>query len=386
MPRMKNGQLWPPMKVRKVWRIVRPVVVAGLSVLFAYAIFSSAIEYVVNRYISPVDANDATPIIFEVKKNDSASEIANKLYNALGQEEKGLIANKAVFKIYVDFLGKAQKLQSGTYILSRNMDIAQIVDILCEGNPPPEIVKFKMQEGYTISGLIWALEQAGVVVDEEAFLALCNDADLFEKYKFIAQVEEIEKTSADKRDYLLEGYLFPDTYEVYVDAQPETIINKMLVRFNEIFTDTYIARAQELNMHIDQIITLASIIEREASAPDDFSKVSAVFHNRLREGQKLESCATMQYVLKVNKYVYTEAERAIDSPYNTYLYEGLPVGPISNPGKLAIEAALYPNESFIEKDYRFFCNMNPEETQELAFARTYEEHQQNVDTYSKYWS
>ncbi|MDL2257658.1 endolytic transglycosylase MltG [Eubacteriales bacterium OttesenSCG-928-K08] len=374
---------WLSPKVVKLWRIVRPLVVLAISAGLTYIVFATAYDYVLNRYINPVDVNDATPIEFVVNNNDSASSVATRLANA-GGEERGLISNPTVFKVYVDFVGKADKLKVGTYILSRNMDITQIVDIICEGNPPKQTLMFTVQEGYTIKGILQSLERAEMVVDENAFLEMCNNADAFSKYDFISLVLEEEDVS--KRDYLLEGYLFPDTYEIYVDALPETIINKMLVRFNEIFTDTYIARAQELGMTIDEIVTLASIIEREAKLEDDFKKVSAAFHNRLRAGQNLESCATMQYVLKVNKYIYTDEELATVSPYNTYKNPGLPIGPISNPGKMAIEAALYPNETYIEKDYRYFCNMDLPENEALIFAKTYEEHKKNIEKYSKYWS
>ncbi len=382
MPEEKKKASWPSPTVRKIWRYARPAVVLLTSLAITYGLFSYALNYVLNRYINPVDINDPTPFTLVVDNSDSASRIATKLYEACGEGKPGLISNTAVFKVYVDFVGKANKLKAGTYILSKNMDIPQIVDTICAGNPPKATAKFTVQEGYTISGILWALGQAGMTVDQQAFLALCNNEEAFSKYEFLAL---IEKDQDKPRDYLLEGYLFPDTYEIYIDAQPETIINKMLVRFNEIFTDEYIARAQELGMTIDDVVTLASIIEREASVAEDFPRVSAVFHNRLRAGQKLESCATMQYVLKVNKFVYTNEELATDSPYNTYMYDGLPAGPISNPGKLAIEAALYPNEEFLAADYRYFCNMELPENKALVFARTYEEHIANIEKYSKYW-
>lgn len=369
-------------KMKRIWHFVRPVAVVALSLAITFGIFYKALDYVLNRYIRPVDINNSTPIELVVEKSDSASRVASKLYNACGDGNPGLIANTAVFKVYVDFVGKANKLKAGTYILSQNMDIPEIVDIICEGNPARQTVKFTVQEGFTINGVLWALQQAGVKVDQGEFLKLCNDKQAFSQYEFL---KDIEEKNDEKRDYWLEGYLFPDTYEVYMDASPEDIINKMLIRFNDIFTDEYISRAKELNMSIDDVVTLASIIEREASVAEDFKRVSAVFHNRLNADQKLESCASLQYVLKENKYVYTEEEKATDSPYNTYLHAGLPAGPISNPGKLAIEAALYPDEEYMKEDYRYFCNMDLPENKSLIFARTYEEHLKNIEKYSKYW-
>ena len=180
--------------------------------------------------------------------------------------------------------------------------------------------------------------------------------------------------------------MFPDTYEAYIDAGAETIINRMLLRFNNIFSEEYVTRAQELNMTIDEVVTLASMIEREAAVEGDFAKVSAVFHNRLKAEQKLESCATLQYVHLTNKYEYNAEERATPSPYNTYLYAGLPAGPVCNPGKRAIEAALWPNEEYLSEDYRFFCNMELPRNKALAFAKTLREHEENLSKYRKYWS
>lgn len=147
-------------------------------------------------------------------------------------------------------------------------------------------------------------------------------------------------------------------------------------------------------MTMDQVVTLASLIEREAQVDTDFAKVSAVFHNRLKEGMRLESCASLSYVLNVRKYTFTATELATESPYNTYRNAGLPIGPISNPGKLAIEAALYPNEEFLEEGYLYFCNgklevKNPDGTvthdYALVFDKTYEEHQKHVLEYQQYW-
>ena len=101
---------------------------------------------------------------------------------------------------------------------------------------------------------------------------------------------------------------------------------------------------------------------------------------------KLESCATLNYVTGLDRYTFSKDEREIASDYNTYLNAGLPVGPISNPGAEAIRAALYPNEEYLEEGYLYFCNMNPKETRALAFAKTYEEHEANVEKYRQYWN
>jgi len=129
------------------------------------------------------------------------------------------------------------------------------------------------------------------------------------------------------------------------------------------------------------VITLASMIEWEA-VPKDFKKVSAVFYNRIDDEMRLESCATMRYVTGVKKLAYTDTELDIESPYNTYRNDGLPIGPVANPGQKAIDAALYPDEEFRADGYLFFCNKDPESS-ELVFAIDYDDHLKNKAAYNE---
>lgn len=366
---------------QRFWHYTRPIATWVFSIGLVAVIAIVAVRFVLSHYVSAVDPEDPTPYEVEIPQNASAGKIADLLYHACGEGKEGLIVSTASFKIYVDFVGKANSLKAGTYRLSKNMSIAEIVDVLTEGNPPRRTKRFMVPEGKTVEEIAALLQQEELLTDPSAFVALCKDASMFSKYPFIAELSNVAE-----RRYVLEGYLFPDTYEVYVDAAPEEILDKMLTRCYEVYSDEWIARAQELELSRDQVMTLASIIEREASSPDDFSKVSAVFHNRLARGMKLESCATLSYVTGVHRYTFTPDEQAIVSSYNTYLNEGLPIGPISNPGASAIRAALYPNEEFLEEGYLYFCNGNPQESSALIFSRTYEEHQENVEKYRQYWN
>ncbi|MCE5189534.1 MAG: endolytic transglycosylase MltG [Eubacteriales bacterium] len=370
-------------RLLRLWLTIRPAVVLGVSLVVVFFIARATVNYVLSNYIEPVDQNDATPIEITIPASSSASSIARILYGACGYDQEGLISSTAAFKVYVDFVGKANSLQAGTYILSKNMSIKQIVEELCEGNPPKATVKFTIPEGYTVAGIAKVLLEKGLITSETQLLDAVKTGDAFQSFAFISAAAATEHV--ESRAYLLEGYLFPDTYEVYADASVETILIKMLNRFNDVFSEEYLTRAQELGMTMDQVVTLASLIEREAQAPDDFAKVSAVFHNRLDQDMPLQSCASLSYVLGMTKYTFTDAERETDSLYNTYKFNGLPVGPVSNPGKAAIEAALYPNETFVSEGYLYFCNQNPAETHELIFAKTYEEHQENVRKFQQYW-
>ena len=365
---------------QRFWHYSRPVAVWLLSIALVAVTVILTVSFVLSHYISAVDPDDPTPYEVEIPQNASASKIADLLYHACGEGEKGLIVSTASFKVYVDFVGKANGLKAGTYRLSKNMTIPEIVDVLAEGNPARRTKRFTVPEGYTVEEIAALLMREEILSDAGAFTALCRDAAMWSRYPFIAEI----KNPGDRR-YVLEGYLFPDTYEVYADATPEEILNKMLTRYYEVYTDEWVTRAQELDLTRDQVMTLTSIIEREARIPEDFTKVSAVFHNRLERGMKLESCATLSYVTGVKRYTFTKDEQAIVSSYNTYLNEGLPIGPIASPGAAAIQAALYPNEEYLEEGYLFFCNGNPSESAALIFSKTYEEHQENVEKYRQYW-
>ena len=366
---------------QRFWHYMRPIATWILSIGLVAVIMVVAVRFVLSHYISAVDPDDPTPYEVVIPQYASAGKIADLLYHACGEGEKGLIVSSASFKVYVDFVGKANSLKAGTYLLSKNMTIPEIVDILAEGNPARRMTRLVVIEGRTIEDIARSIdENDAITTDPNAFLALCRDASAFSKYPFIAEI-----TDAGARRYALEGYLFPDTYEIYADSSPEEILDKMLTHYYDVYTGEWVTRAEDLGMTRDEIMTLASIIEREASTEEDMYRVSAVFHNRLKEGMKLESCATLNYITGQDRYVFTRDEMAIDSPYNTYRYAGLPIGPISNPGAAAIRAALYPDETFLEEGYLYFCNANPKETRALVFSKTYEEHQENVEKYREFW-
>lgn len=364
-----------------IWSKLSPVLAALCALLFAFVLVKTAYSFVVKKYFRPVDSSDPTPITVTIPKGSGASAIAKILYEAGGEGEKGLITNKAIFKVYVDFLGKSSGLKAGTYVLSRNMGISQIVDIICSGNPPRETVKFTISEGMTVEAIANKLVEKEILASPDRFLELCTDAKSFaNSYWFVKNIVE---EGREGRTYMLEGYLFPDTYEVFKDATEEEIVVKMLDRFNEIYTRKYVERAEEMDLTMDEVVILASIIEKEAK-PFDFNKVSAVFHGRLALDMTLNSDATLGYFLKTNSMEFSPDQLDSDSPYNTYKFKGLPAGPISNPGTAAIEAVLFPNEQYIQEGYLYFCLMDST-TGALVFAKTAEEHAANVAKYKPNW-
>ncbi len=376
---------------RKLWHIVRPLLIAAISLCICVVLLQKTVGKVLDKFLFPVDSGDATPITITINSGSGASAIGKLLYEAGGVDENGeplqpgLIKSKAVFKVYVDFTGKASKLRAGTYVLSRNMDIPQIVDIICQGNPPRETVRFTIAEGTDVEGVAAKLKEQGILKDDKEFLELCKTGEAFKEYSFVKAVIDEQSQSGQQRDYALEGYLFPDTYEIYADASAKAIINKMLMQYLAVFNDEYIARAQELGLSIDEVTKMAALIEKEAKQASDFPKVSAVLHNRLAADMPMETDASLRYIFKLNTLSWTQEQRETPSLYNTLNHTGLGLGPITNPGKTAIEAALYPDEEMRSENYLFFI-LKYGWSGELAYAKTNEEHNENIEKYKQYWS
>ena len=356
------------------WGFFRPVVITVISLVLVAGSIYYGYNYMRDKYFSPVNSSDNMPITVEIEKASSLTTIAQRLYDC------GVIRDKNVFKLYADFSDMSYKLKAGTYQLSKNMTFDDIIYTLMKGEAASPVINVTLTEGMTNKTMAETLVSKGVIENESKFLSLCEDASSYTDYPFIAEVVEKD----DDRTYDLEGYLFPDTYQVYTDSSADVIIRKQLERFDEIFTSDYAAKAEEREMTIDQVVTLASMIEKEGK-PKDFKKIAAVFYNRLAQEMPLQSCATLQYATGLKKLVFTEEEMQTESPYNTYKVSGLPVGPICNPSKDAIEAALYPEQQFIDEGYLYFCLTTPE-SGDLVFAKTLEEHNANVAQYESSWT
>lgn len=358
-----------------LWRILRPLLVALTVAVVVGGLCFTVYNKVYDAFFAPPDLNDATEISFEISSGQSLNRVAGNLENA------DLIRNRSVFKYYCDFAGMAQKIQVGTYTLRRNMTMMEIADRLTSGDGNPLVRNITLIPGDTVESFAAKLVKDGVLTDSAEFLSLCKTGESFRDYYYIADI--LNAGGAAKRKYVLEGYLAPNTYEVYTSAKPEEIIRKLLSQTEAAFPAGEETRAEELGMTMDQVITMASLIEKEAGEKD-FARVSAVFHNRLRAKMKLESDVTIHYLTGVRKMALTEDDLKIDSPYNTYRYAGLPVGPICNPSPKAIRAALYPDETMVAENYLFFCAKEPE-SGELYFSRTLAEHERAVAVYAPLW-
>ena len=358
-----------------LWKILRPLLVGLTVAVVVIGLVMSVWNRLYDGYAGPVDPKDDTEIYFAIESGQSLTRVANNL------EAAGLIHSKSVFKYYCDFAGMSQKLQIGQYSLKKSMSMAEIADQLTTGDGNPLVRNITLIPGETVEDFAAKLVKDGVLDSAETFLARCRTGEEYRDYYYIADV--LNGGTASQRKYVLEGYLAPDTYEVYVTATEDDIIRKLLSQTEAVFPAETQDRAEELGMTMDQVLTLASLIEKEAGA-GDFARVSAVFHNRLKAGMKLESDVTIHYATGIRKMALSQADLAVNSPYNTYVVKGLPVGPVCNPSAAAIRAALYPDDTYVAENYLYFCAKDPE-SGELYFSRTLKEHEQAVAIYAPLW-
>lgn len=376
-PEWEDDEAEQEQKKKALWAFLRPISSVLIGVLVVSIVAVVGFRYAVSHYFSPVNEKSTEEIEVVIDRNDSLSAIAQKL------EDAGIVRNHTVFKYYVDFSDMSSKLLAGKFTLSPSMSFDDIISVLKRPSAAADTTWMTFAEGISIDGYGKLLEQENIFKNSETFKDLATTGKGYEKYDFIQQVIDKQNSSEQKRKYVLEGYLFPDTYEFYLSSSETQIIDRLVAQFNTVFTEEYRNRAAELGMSIDDVVTLASIIEKEAKQ-EDFKKVSAVFHNRLKSDMPLQSCATHQYFMPVKKITYNSEELKVESPYNTYQNKGLPVGPICNPGKAAIEAALYPDEAYLNGGYLYFCLGDPS-TGETVFAQTYEEHLKNQAKYKPLW-
>lgn len=283
---------------------------------------------------NPVDYDSNETIVFLVKKGESAKDIA------LNLKDQGLIRYSSFFRVYALLQGKEDELKAGEYELSFNMNVPEIIYKLSSGDRIKTTIT--IIEGWDLKDIKEYLEEQGIKGD---------------------------------LDQGLEGYLFPDTYEIFPEESLEEIIEKMLANFE----DKISPFEQEIVLQkktVLEIVTMASLIEKEVRSLEDKKIVSGILWKRLEIGMPLQVDATITYITGRKTTKISQEELEIDSPYNTYKYKGLPPGPICSPGLESIEAAVYPQET----DYWFYLSTPEGET---IFSKTLKEHNQAIAKYLK---
>jgi len=293
---------------------------------------------------------------FTIEENESLDSISKKL------NDIHLIKDPIMFKLYLKANKSDEKIKAGEYRIENIKDISSLISILEKGQE--KLIKYTIPEGYTIEKIAEKLSDLNLV-DKDEFLDLALTRGNEFDFKFSFEVKGGN----------LEGFLFPDTYLIS-EPNAKKIILQMLSEFETVFDEKMIERTKELNMSVKDVITLASIVEREAKLDEERPIIASVFLNRLRAGWKLEACSTVEYVVKKAAPVLTLSDLQIDSPYNTYKYSGLPPTPICSPGRASIVAVLYPADT----QYFYFVSKGDGSH---AFSETFSEHQRNVEKYLK---
>lgn len=302
-----------------------------VSLLLAAGLLLTGYFYVISK-LKPVDVQGkGVERVFTVKKGDSTNSIANRLF------EERLIKDPLVFRLTARFTGLDGSLKTGEFIISSQMSSQDILKKLTSN----QVVtyKFTIPEGFNLKQITELLVSKGYV-DEKEFKEQLAKGNF--EYDFLEGI-----ALGPQR---LEGYLFPDTYEITSDMDENAIVDMMLSRFAEEIDSGYVAKAKEAGLTLHEAITLASIVEREAVKDEERPLVARVFLNRIERGMKLESCATIQYALGENKQRLLYSDLKIESPYNTYKYKGLPPGPIGVPGQASLQSVVNPGEG----PYLFF--------------------------------
>ena len=298
-------------------------------------------------------------VIVEITEEDSLGDVINRL------KDEGLIEYKLLFRLFTAVTGNSDNIAPGSYELNTDMDYRAILTNIGPRSPSRQQITVTIPEGYNIDQIFALLDESNVSTVEKLQETAANHDYAFSFLK--------ELPLGDY--HRLEGYLFPDTYEFYIGQDPLYVINKMLVNFDAKLTDELRAAITDGGHTMHEIITIASMIEKETDSQDQ-QRIASVIYNRLSSNVTsgyLQIDATLVYIN--GGETPTDADRSIDSPYNTYLYKGLPAGPISNPGMVSIYAAINP-----EKTGYYYYVLNPE-TKRHDFSKTYSEHQQKVARY-----
>lgn len=290
----------------------------------------------------------------KIREGLSTAEIADRL------AEKDVIDSTLKFRIWARIYGYDDKLRPGSYTFTLGMSTEEVFAKLLTGEK--KLVQFTVPEGFGIKDIAERLYNLDLA-DKNEFL---QAAENFAPYDYMKKHKDVF--------FAAEGFLFPDTYTVENDVEIEEILSLMANTFDEKLTASMRAQAAKMDLSIYDLITLASLVEREVRFPEDRAIVAQVLLKRLKLNMPLQTDATLQYLMDTPKEEVTIEDTQIDSPYNTYQHVGLPPGPIANPGMAAIEAVLHPADT----DYLYFV---ADRSGHNHYAYTYEEHLNLVNKY-----
>lgn len=354
-------------------KIISVLVVSGVVLVGSAAFFN---------YWTDRERSDGIgrPVTIEVTAEDDGSTISDKL------TEADLVRFGIYFETRYRFSGA--ELQPGTYTLRRGMSVNEIIDAItvpdedeqlaaeaadaADQPAPAEAIEVTFIEGQRIEEYATTLVDAGWTGDPQAFIDLANAPGNPDLWPFLADVPE---------DAGLQGFLFPDTYTFAGNAAPQDVIDLLLTNFDAQFNPEMRQQAEAAGMSIFEVVTIASIVEREAVVPEERATIAAVYLNRLEQGMQLQADPTIQFAVGTPENWWPALNgdliaQAASSPYNTYTIEGLPPGPIANPGLRAMQGVLQPDDV----DYLYMVAKN-DGSDTHAFTNNLDEHEQNICTY-----
>ncbi len=303
---------------------------------------------------------------FSIKEGEGVNQISYHL------KQQGIIRSSFVFETYAYLKGIEGDFKASNYILPHVVNIKRLTEILTTGQTAEEW-KLTIPEGWTINDIAFKLENLGKFQTEELFTATGFNQP---KNKISFDISDYDFLIDLPKEATLEGYLFPDTYHYFAYATIDDVIRKMLNNFDKKLTAQMRQDIKQQHKTIFEIITMASIIEREVKTDKDRPIVAGIFWRRLAMNMPLQADSTINYITRKKTPAVSSADLKLDSPYNTYKHRGLPPGPISNPGIESIKAAIYP----IDTDYLYFLTDN---SGNVHYARTFEEHVRNKNQYLK---
>jgi UPF0755 protein len=321
----------------------------ALPIAAAFASFKTAEHY----FFAPLDPTASTPSIFVIAPDKNFREVAADL------EVSNYIKHRYAIRLLAKFQKKDTLVMAGEYEFSPSMSPQEILDAMVEGRMI--LRKITLKEGLTVSDIGPILEEAGIT-QRALFEQALNDPKLREELKVPGAT--------------FEGYLFPETYRIQRNTPPRKVIQTLRAQLDSKWPEEWNIRLLELQMTKHQVLTLASIIEKESGNAEEQPIVASVFHNRLRKGMRLQSDPTVIYGIANFNGNITKADLQTQTPYNTYVISGLPPGPIANPGLTAIKAALYPADT----NYFYFVGNGKGKH---IFSENLDQHNQAVNVFQR---
>jgi UPF0755 protein len=318
--------------MKKKYFITASIILLVVLTAGAYLVHRST-KNVIN---APLAASSGK-VDFEIKSGETLADVIE------GLNSRGLIKDKKVVLDYIQKNGFETKVVPGKYSMSATVSLYTLVSYMNKGILDDVPVKVTIPEGYSVEEIASVLESKGVISKAD-FLKSCKE------YKLPSYIR-----NDAKRRYALEGYLFPDTYEFYKGSSGSAIIGKMTSAFKQVIDDIAKKTGKTItDDQLDKYVIMASIVEKEAKVQAERGKIASVFYNRLKINMQLQSCATVMYALGYHKDVLLNSDLTVNSPYNTYMVKGLPQGPIANPGRACLEAAISPDST----NYLYFVSKN----------------------------